>query len=162
MPWHDYSPGRMIVEMSDASLDPRRTTTVNNEDAATRRREGEGEFESCFPSSSRESLLGSVWQKKGPLTEAPGYHGRNTACFAMRVPPFKQLTKGSLRAPSTGFLMKHHSCLRIAHLARIFDSTLMSSDYCHAKHSEKEWRKQIFIGFPCTKETNLNDTKYLA
>lgn len=131
----------MIVEPSGASLDQRRTTTVNNEDVEKRRREGEGRLESCFPSSSSSS-----WRKppgicvtvKGLLTETPGYHGRNSACLVVHVSSFKQLDKGSLTAPSIGILLEPRSCLRSAHLARMFDSTLMSS--VHAKHGEKKDR----------------------
>lgn len=79
--------------------------------------------------------------------------------LAVHVSLVKQPSKGSLAAPSTGILREHHSCLWTAHLARMFDSTLMSSEPFHAKHSKKR-RRQIFIGFSGTKDIDLSPRRH--
>lgn len=58
-----------------------------------------------------------------------------------------QIMKGSLTTPSTGIVVKQHSCLEIVCLTGIFSSKLMSSESFLAK---------VLLGFPRTKDIDDN------
>lgn len=68
-------------------------------------------------------------------------------CAAVLVSPLKEIRKGSHTTPSTGIVLKQHSCLEIVCLTRIFSYKLMSSESFLAK---------AFLGFPRTKDINEN------
>lgn len=128
----------------------RTTSLVDNKDAG-KQREGEGVSSAAFHRPYRKPP-GICVTVKGRLTGAPGHHGRNSMCWSCITLLFNSSIKEASQRILKGF-MEQLLCLKSAQLARIFDSTLMSSIASSCKQWEKK-KKKIFIGFPCTKDTH--------